>query len=632
MSPQFLYPPLAETYAPAFVQTNSCKIYFSKTLFNNPNDLAPFVHVAITYVKTNRSALIPEWQTQIMFAEIKTDNSIVGDYKYYIEISPSNLDGGIFATGQYYKVQIRFNKNEVISVVPLPSAPYTTAQSRDADWFKQNVDYFSEWSRPILIKGIPEPLLIMQEMPIVEDVRLVAIYDYLGITVNDLENMGQTYNAGTGFNLENTYVYSDFFPGSAPAVTLDYWDTNTFTVRVNRLFNTKNIGVKAGYEDMMFAGHYSNTDSEEVLHTYEATLYEKQTDGSYLKVGETGLQYTDNVYQNGAGYVFDIFYNPGDSIYNGFEYHFDTLMKDCIEYKLEFVYTTKNGYTNKSNPAIYTFTTALLGTAIFQDLEEIQDKVVVNNEEGSIEIPVRTTNPISGDFIIRRADDKSIVPFGTWEPLYQDYIETPTNLDFTFTDLSAESGVLYKYWVGGKELSAPIMLSADHIFLVGQNKQQLKVAFNPEVSSFRYVVNESRTDTLGGKYPFIRRNGNTKYREFSLTGLISLESDTAGLFTTDSAIYRGYTQDYKTNAQVYGDQILERKFRDAVMDFLYDGQVKLYKSVTEGNILVRLMDINFTPQTALGRSLYNFSATAIEVDDFSIDNCSKYGIQVISNE
>jgi hypothetical protein len=32
-------------------------------------------------------------------------------------------------------------------------------------------------------------------------------------------------------------------------------------------------------------------------------------------------------------------------------------------------------------------------------------------------------------------------------------------------------------------------------------------------------------DTIGGKYPFIFRNGNVYYKEFSISGLISLIAD-----------------------------------------------------------------------------------------------------------
>ena len=70
----------------------------------------------------------------------------------------------------------------------------------------------------------------------------------------------------------------------------------------------------------------------------------------------------------------------------------------------------------------------------------------------------------------------------------------------------------------------------------------------------------------------------------------------------------------------------EKLFRDKVYNFLYDGSPKLYKSTQEGNILIVLTDINFSPTNNLGRLTYSFNATATEIGECSIDNLYKYNI------
>lgn len=40
---------------------------------------------------------------------------------------------------------------------------------------------------------------------------------------------------------------------------------------------------------------------------------------------------------------------------------------------------------------------------------------------------------------------------------------------------------------------------------------------------------------------------------------------------------------------------LERKFRDLVMSWLSDGKPKLYRSETEGNMIVMVSNVSFTP-------------------------------------
>jgi hypothetical protein len=57
----------------------------------------------------------------------------------------------------------------------------------------------------------------------------------------------------------------------------------------------------------------------------------------------------------------------------------------------------------------------------------------------------------------------------------------------------------------------------------------------------------------------------------------------------------------------------------------------LFRSVTEGNILVKLTDINFTPNATLGRRIYSFTATATEIDEANIKNYDKYGISPLGN-
>jgi len=72
----------------------------------------------------------------------------------------------------------------------------------------------------------------------------------------------------------------------------------------------------------------------------------------------------------------------------------------------------------------------------------------------------------------------------------------------------------------------PIELLADFedAFLF-DGERQLRIRYNPKVSSFKSTILESKTDTIGGRYPFIFRNGNVKYKEFPISGLISLNSD-----------------------------------------------------------------------------------------------------------
>ena len=83
---------------------------------------------------------------------------------------------------------------------------------------------------------------------------------------------------------------------------------------------------------------------------------------------------------------------------------------------------------------------------------------------------------------------------------------------------------------------------------------------------------------------------------------------------------------YNNNIDKHDDIIYEREFRQAVYQFLYDKSPKLFRSTPEGNMLIKLTNINFTPNQTLGRMLYSFSAQAFEIDDCTMTNFNKYNI------
>ena len=52
-----------------------------------------------------------------------------------------------------------------------------------------------------------------------------------------------------------------------------------------------------------------------------------------------------------------------------------------------------------------------------------------------------------------------------------------------------------------------IEMHYDDIFLSDKN-YMFALRYNPKISSFKWVTQDSITNTLGGKYPLVRRNGD----------------------------------------------------------------------------------------------------------------------------
>lgn len=171
--------------------------------------------------------------------------------------------------------------------------------------------------------------------------------------------------------------------------------------------------------------------------------------------------------------------------------------------------------------------------------------------------------------------------------------------------------------------------------------RQLRVRFDPKVSSFKNTVLETKVDTIGSQHPFIFRNGKVAYKEFPISGLISYFTDEAKMFFKDEDfdpfknLYRKETQSLlntnilnktKTINLTSQNVYKEKTFKLEVLDWLTNGEAKLFRSPTEGNYLVRLMNVSLAPNDTLGRMLHTFSCTAYEVAKNNHQNRLAYGV------
>ena len=62
------------------------------------------------------------------------------------------------------------------------------------------------------------------------------------------------------------------------------------------------------------------------------------------------------------------------------------------------------------------------------------------------------------------------------------------------------------------------------------------------------------------------------------------------------------------------------------MEWLSDGKPKLFRSETEGNMIVMLSGISFTPQAGSGRMTYTVTATLTEIAEANLENLITYNL------
>lgn len=229
--------------------------------------------------------------------------------------------------------------------------------------------------------------------------------------------------------------------------------------------------------------------------------------------------------------------------------------------------------------------------------------------------------------------------------------------NWNFKDFTVEQGITYKYCFrqynaagveANRVISNEVFCDFEDMFLWDGNKQ-LKIRFNPKVASFKTTLLEQKTDTIGSRYPFFFRNGNVEYKEFSITGLISYLMDDNELFLNyeddlelassnsskrsstpvnqkidDIRLGKSWENSITQNLTAYNVKA-ERKFKLKVLDWLNNGEIKLFRSPTEGNYLVRLLNISLSPEDQLSRMLHTFSCTAYEVEECNYYNLTSLG-------
>ena len=575
-----LYPPIVDTYMPAYLYgTEHCRIYVTLSPYTTFLDNIP-VHINIVNQKTNKSVLIANDTFGLQLdAYIQQE---IDSEKYYVDIDTSKYN---FSPYTFYKVQFRI-------------ATKIKATNESAEVYLNKAIY-SEWSTACLIK----------------------------------------------------FIY-------APEVTLSYF-TNKIENNEGQIYG--DVGTRFPDSVVFVSGKIvfpNNTGNTEYVKSYQVKF----------------LNENDQIVEESE--LLSPLTNGIDEIYYMSKYNFQS--NHIYQMQINFTSSGLYKWTEDYNFVVDKAQDALLNFNTQVETDEENGRFKFN-----ISPDIEQDNPLCGKEIIiyiRRTSSK--VNYNYWEDVFSQKVTLQAGYTFGWSDITIESGIWYKYVIqysidgkirGDIPLSEKIINIFDNSFLTGQNGQQLKLKYDITLDSYTYHQNIQKTETIGSKYPFIRQNGAMKYRTFTISGLITylsdieceesgyfnnssvktgsvfshinnelietgLKKDDIGLFISKEMLYgnNDVLQEYETffaenGINDYNNFTQERLFREAVIDFLLQSDVKLFRSVTEGNILVKLSDVSFNPKIELGRYLYSFSATATECADATIENYNLYKIQALSN-
>lgn len=457
---------------------------------------------------------------------------------------------------------------------------------------------------------------------------------------------------GTFYKVQLAYVSKSNEVGYYSTVGIVKYTTKPI-VRIDNLSDRE-----PNTTHMTYYGFYSQTsqdvarDATEKVYSYQFVITDKEEN----IIADSGVQIHNN--ENNT-----LTYESMD------EWTFpDTLTKNETYY-IQYIVTTVNKAVVKSQKY------KIVNKMSIKPELKAQLNAVLNYDNGYIEINLIGTlsaegeeSAATGAFLITRSSSDS--NFTVWHDIMRFQLHGQLPSRKLLTDFTIEQGKEYQYALqqysdeglySEKMLSNIIMSDFEDAFLY-DGVRQLKIKYNPKVSSFKIDRPESKVETIGSKYPFFFRNGNVEYREFSIGGLISYLSDEEELFMTNEElnltdndelkrvgtivdadqflsedIYNitGAYIDYdylkqmaenrkKTveaieNAHIRTTDFLdysiaaERMFKMAALEWLTNGEPKLFRSPGEGNYMVRLMNVSLSPEDKTSRILHSFTATAYEV-------------------
>lgn len=385
----------------------------------------------------------------------------------------------------------------------------------------------------------------------------------------------------------------------------------------------------------LFVGGYTDDVSNEQLDKYKFDLYSENEED--LIESSDWVQATSN---------------------KNCSYRFKTILTNNSSYRVYFSIVTRNGYESSvyyDFKVIKTYLEEISNTTLTADDESLYSK-----ENGCIRLYLSSKKRLSGCYVLTRTSEMS--NYQVYEDLrYFNYFNEAFNNTLLYTDFTIESGIRYKYafhYQNSQGLrSAPLYevgqparcVNFEYSYLY-RNGVQLRLKFNQKLNSFKHTVLTSKQDTLGDQFPHLSKSGYAYYAEFPISGTISFQMDEDQTFftlDTDGYYYNNELviprDKFSLSTAKRGSELapsylgidssisednifIERKFREKAEQFLNDFSYKLYKSPTEGNIIVGLMSVSLTPNASLGRMIFDFSATAYEVLENDLKNLNEVGI------
>ena len=257
-----------------------------------------------------------------------------------------------------------------------------------------------------------------------------------------------------------------------------------------------------------------------------------------------------------------------------------------------------------------------------------------NNGKGVLTIQETESN-LANTYLQKQTEDSNWKDVKKWigSENYSDYnIISGSIVNYRWLD--KENSIIKK----SLNLEVPTF---EHIYL-SDKTGGIVIRYDPKISDFQFVTQEALSNAIGSKFPIIRRNGHTYYRQFKLSGKIfigdatsvandhsydnNVDANSFEVIDDNSCLLFNPQEWHPMIPNTEAAAITEQRLRCLAMEFLTNSSLKLFRSFEEGNMIVYLSKITFTPNATLGRHIYDFSATVTEACEYNDENLKKFNL------
>ena len=665
-----LYPPVIDTFMPAFIYTKAVRVYYSLPAYGNLNNIN-WLHITVTDQKTNQNALRNKAGLYTIQNPLQQKYFDTEKQQYFVEIPSDNIEGK-FKPDQFYKVQLRFD------CTPEGATPDgIDAKAIDINSYVMDIDnqaYFSEWSTVCLIRPIYKPKIELVNFSNDTDSATSVILGILPISgrlvFQDGDNIADTNEQLYSYQISITDTNNNILLSTDVIYTSDEFNNNnintvlnlmnanididdsqldTQTFYLNVKYTTNNL--YEGFERFSFSIDSYYTEKEKTdpgyYYTKDENIYHCAVDNEngYVKLlsGFDGTETTTSQEEDKDNVFFYLMRSTSEGNFKDWQIlysdYFSNFKKLKIEDK-EAISTLLYGEQDSDMKA-WSYKTKIVNKE-----EKDEEGNVVKDEDGNV-----ITTQIQ---VLDVDEGQQLDPPKHSNPFDPKVV-------YQVIDDTVQSMTWYKYciqfYIPGNGLTPPryyttidnsnTVCPQFYDILLNRAGVQVPLRFNPNITSYKKNVARTKIDTLGGRYPKFAENAMMNYRQYSITGTISANMDDMKTFMkrsdyfTDAEVQNLYKEflikknipsilkdkeeedkasvissfDIDTIGYEYYEWLWERVFREKLYDWLNDGEPKLMRSLPEGNVLVMLTDISLTPNRQVGRLISDFTCTAYEVGE-----------------